>query len=630
MEINFCIYSIRRSGRHIVEEFLREELGYSFCNCVIDDETITKECYKTHIHLKHETNYDFDFNRIKKCIFLYRKDLVEQVDAILRLLYYELQKKKYLDTREEHISCIIDSNMSYIDIISTLKKNETFFSLNNIVSDCINFHRHIDEYINNNNNNILCIDFDSLVYTPDVNLRNIAEFIGCNDKTRIKKAINNYLPSLKSYTKKKLSYNRYIEMSKIIKEDLKIDIYNMVVKKKKLLVVSHGGSATTAFMEFISKYIPTNCSKDLDGLKHTLPSKIEDLPSRIVYIYGDMYKTMRSLFRRKAGEITIASIHEYKLKGIKHSRDLPANFEDFEAYTKLVTLENREPVGCLVHMREWKKVPNVFFIHYEQICTSDTIDEYLGIPKGTCSQFTIEKRESQIQSYETPEYLEIMKGLDLRVQGIITGQPHKSNILIVSFPRSGFHLLQTIFESYFSIKECACQKNCDDVVNTCVKEDIAFHRDHDMNLKLNKIQFNKIIILYRKDIIEQLDAFFRYQFRNFEFDKQIQNTAIRHSACKELVIPYSEKLDFFRIVLKEYKDWLQKWVNEPTPNSIIIEYDKFMKNPQKTLDRIQEHVLETKDSELSAKIVEEMKIEYKHSLTPEKYKELANLLAQLN
>lgn len=188
----------------------------------------------------------------------------------------------------------------------------------------------------------------------------------------------------------------------------------------KLLIVSHGGSATTTFMEFINRYIPTNCSRDLDGLKHTIPSKVEEYKfTHIIYIYGDMDKTMRSLFRRKAGGLTIASIHEHKLKGIKHSKDLSANFEDFEAYTKLVTLENREPVGCLVHMRCWKKVPNVFFIHYEQICKSDTIDEYLGIPKGTCSQFTVMPRVSELQPCETPEYLETMKGLDLRVQCII-------------------------------------------------------------------------------------------------------------------------------------------------------------------------------------------------------------------
>jgi len=190
----------------------------------------------------------------------------------------------------------------------------------------------------------------------------------------------------------------------------------------KLLVVSHGGSATTAFMDFISKYIPTNCEKDSDGLKHTIPSKVEEYNfTHIIYIYGDMDKTMRSLFRRKAGNLTIASVHEYKLKGIKHSQEFPANFEDFEAYTKLVIEKNIEPVGCLVHMRQWKKVPNVFFIHYEQICTSDTLDDYLGIPKGTCSKFTIVPRVSEIQPCETQEYLETMKGLDLRVQGIING-----------------------------------------------------------------------------------------------------------------------------------------------------------------------------------------------------------------
>ena len=396
----------------------------------------------------------------------------------------------------------------------------------------------------------------------------------------------------------------------------------------KLQVVSHGGSATTTFMEFIGKYISTNCSKDLDGLKHTIPSKIEDLPSRIIYIYGDMDKTMRSLFRRKAGKLTIASNHQYKLKGIKYSKDLPANFEDFEAYTRLVTLENRDPVGCLVHMREWKKVPNVFFIHYEQICKSDTIDEYLGIPKGTCSQFTVMPRVSELQPCETPEYLETMKGLDLRVRGIITGQPHKFNVLIVSFPRSGFNLIKEILNSYFLIKQCACQKNPDVKVSTCVKEDIAFHRSHDMKLDLNKKQFNKTVILYRKDVVEQLDAFFRFQFRMFDIEKKL-NDLTKHSSCHELDIPYSEKSDFFKTALKQYKDWVQKWINEPTPNSIIIEYSEFMKNPQIALDKIQEHLLESKDSELSDKIVQEMKIDYKHSLSPEKYQELSNLLATL-
>jgi hypothetical protein len=212
---------------------------------------------------------------------------------------------------------------------------------------------------------------------------------------------------------------------------------------------------------------------------------------------------------------------------------------------------------------------------------------------------------------------------------ILNDNLHKTNILVVSFPRSGFHLLQTIFNNYFNIKECDCQRNPDVKVEGFINSEIAAHRSHDMNLELNKAQFNKIIILYRKDVVEQLDAFFRYQFRTFDVDGISDDMAFRHTQCDELAISYSSKLDFFRIVLKQYKDWVQKWINEPTPNSIIIEYSYFIKNPQKTLDRIQEHLLETKDSELSAKIVEEMKIEYKHSITLEKYQKLANILLRL-
>jgi hypothetical protein len=397
----------------------------------------------------------------------------------------------------------------------------------------------------------------------------------------------------------------------------------------KLLIVSHGGSATTTFMEFINRYIPTNCSRDLDGLKHTIPSKVEEYKfTHIIYIYGDMDKTMRSLFRRKAGETTIASIHEYKLKGIKHSRNLSANFEDFNKYTKFVTETSIEPVGCLVHMREWKKIPAVFFIHYEQICKSDTIDDYLDIPKGTCSHFTVVPRVSEIQACETPEYLETMKGLDLRVQKIITGHPHKTNIGIVAFPRSGLHLLKTIFQSYFSIKECGCHKNPLVKDITSVKEDIALHTSHDMDLTLEKQRFNKTIILYRKDTIESLDAFFRYQFRTFDIEQKLDGLS-KHSSCHELDIPYSQKSDFFRMVLKHYNRWIQKWVTNETPNSILIEYSEFMKNPQETLDKLQDYLLQPKDSDLSAKIVEEIKIEYKHSLSVDKYKELANVLTSL-
>jgi hypothetical protein len=207
----------------------------------------------------------------------------------------------------------------------------------------------------------------------------------------------------------------------------------------------------------------------------------------------------------------------------------------------------------------------------------------------------------------------------------ITKQIHKTNILIVSYPRSGFHLLQTILSTYFLIQECACEKKLNVNISKIIKKDIAFHRSHDMNSKLNKLEFNKIVILYRKDVVKQLDAFFRYQFRIFDNEVRITDL-IKHSKCDELNIAYSEKLDFFRRVFKEYTQWVEKWINTPTPNSIIIEYDTFMKNPHETLNMLQYHLLNSVDTALSSKIVEEVKIEYKHSITPEKYTELKTIL----
>jgi hypothetical protein len=392
----------------------------------------------------------------------------------------------------------------------------------------------------------------------------------------------------------------------------------------KLLVVSHGGCATTAFIKFISEYIPTNCPGDSDGLKHTIPSKITEYnPTHIIYIYGDMDKSMRSMFRRRGTGTTIASKREYKLKGVTYSSSLPNNYEDFEKYVKKVVEYNGEPVGCLIHMREWKKVPNVFFIHYEQICKSETIDDYLGIPKGTCSNFKVKPRESQIQQCESREYLETLKVLDFRIKGIVNGHNHKTDILIVSFPRSGFNILSNIIANYYSVPYCACRRDIDDAYFAYSENDIAFHRSHDMLLKINKGSYNKFVILYRKDVIEQLDAFFRYQFRKNDYGNK------HETGCEELDIPYSDKKPFFTHVLGQYVKWIKKWVNTPTPNSIVIEYSDLMINPQKNLDKLQEHLLGTIDSDLSAKIVKEMNIEYKHSLSPKKYKELSNVLLTL-
>jgi len=188
----------------------------------------------------------------------------------------------------------------------------------------------------------------------------------------------------------------------------------------KLLVLSHGGCATTTFMEMlVDKGIKLNNPNDTDNLKHTLPENITDYdPTHILYIYGDIAKSARSLIRRKIG-----STQTYKLRGLyDECQTLPKlrYLEKLHAYiNRVLKNRNRDPLGIMNHIALWKDVPGVFFIHHEDICKSDKIDDFLGLPVGTCSKFEVVERTTPVNKYETAEYLEIMCQFDKKVSEML-------------------------------------------------------------------------------------------------------------------------------------------------------------------------------------------------------------------
>jgi hypothetical protein len=177
---------------------------------------------------------------------------------------------------------------------------------------------------------------------------------------------------------------------------------------QKVLLVSPGGCACTAVIKFLMNHVhKINSPIDSDHLKHSLPwnplvKKYN--PTHIIYIYGDLDKAARSLFRRKYGR------NQYlKLNNININSDIKAPFNNFNQYIRFVQKSRTEPLGMLNHFMAWKNVPKVFFIHYENIPKSSTIDDFLGIPKGTCSNFILKERTSEQNINETTEYLDIMK-----------------------------------------------------------------------------------------------------------------------------------------------------------------------------------------------------------------------------
>jgi hypothetical protein len=204
-------------------------------------------------------------------------------------------------------------------------------------------------------------------------------------------------------------------------------------------------------MFFIKNHLSVNSPIDIDDLKHNLPDSEEVHKygaSHVIYIYGDISKAVRSLFRReytayqyiklrlrqtvpsstnllKLAKKETASYKEKiknkTIEGISYSEYLdtalktnvkeyiPSPFITLSDYVKVVEKTNNDPMGIVSHYNAWKAVPNVFFIHYESIPISEKIDEFLDLPKGTCAKFEITERKSTCDnSIESADYLQIM------------------------------------------------------------------------------------------------------------------------------------------------------------------------------------------------------------------------------
>lgn len=154
----------------------------------------------------------------------------------------------------------------------------------------------------------------------------------------------------------------------------------------------------------------------------------------------------------------------------------------------------------------------------------------------------------------------------------------QDNIYVVSFPRSGQHLLQSILKYVFDHHDltysfCEYYDCCNSV--PCKHNNIIC-KNHDFNNDYEIITDNKYIILYRDNIILQLESYYRHEVKRMNMEYN-----------------YDNMISFINMKLQQYNNFKSKWVNNSNRNILKIEYYNLVNNPIDHIKLIMSHIRPT-------------------------------------
>ena len=144
---------------------------------------------------------------------------------------------------------------------------------------------------------------------------------------------------------------------------------------------------------------------------------------------------------------------------------------------------------------------------------------------------------------------------------------------LISFPRSGqamtahalsdfhnkFNIPFNFCEYYSCCKEVPCKYNNE------------YQKNHDFNLKLKIKDEEKYIFLYRKDKIEQLEAYYRFVKKNVDYNQSNQ---------------YTDLIQFCKNNSVYYDKMLEKYALQPRHNILCIDYNEYINDPSHTFYKI--------------------------------------------
>lgn len=178
------------------------------------------------------------------------------------------------------------------------------------------------------------------------------------------------------------------------------------------------------------------------------------------------------------------------------------------------------------------------------------------------------------------------------------------HITFISFPRSGQHLFERLTR-FFSMKlgyefsYCPSYSFCKNCVPNC-----SIKKDHDLDLETSKSNKERFLVLFRSNVIQQLEAWHRMvenpnsneKYNNFQLDYK------KKTYLKKMLNFANSRSDY-------YNGFIKKWVLNTDNNIHKVDYDCFINDHELIIEALA-FIFETNDKEqLRSTLSEYLKIE---------------------
>jgi hypothetical protein len=172
-------------------------------------------------------------------------------------------------------------------------------------------------------------------------------------------------------------------------------------------------------------------------------------------------------------------------------------------------------------------------------------------------------------------------------------------IIFVSFPRSGQHLLERL-TSFFSRKlgyefsYCPSYSFCKNCSPDC-----SIKKDHDLDLETDKSTEKRFLVLFRSNMIEQLEAWHR-MIQNPNSNERYNNFQLDYNKKTDL----KKMLNFASSRIDYYNGFIKKWVLNVDNNIYKLDYDSFINDHELIINALG-FIFEANDKEQLRHILSE-------------------------